>query len=84
MKENRISAIRHAVTKGFNIDEGPCIKCTEKCLNDIGVCHQRYYGGIFVGNHVHTILKVYEAAYSNIYNESYISALQCGSFVFLC
>ena len=22
------------------------------------VCHQRYYGGIFVGNHVHKILKV--------------------------
>ena len=67
MKENHITAIRNTVIKGFNIDEGPCIKSIQMCLNDIGVCHQRYYGGIFVGNHVHAMLKVYNSANSNIY-----------------
>ena len=70
MKENRITEIRNTVIKGFKIDEGPCIKRIQMCLNDIGVCHQHYYGGICVGNHVHSMLKVYKAVNSNIIYES--------------
>ena len=40
------------------MDDGPCIKRVQSCLDSFGVCRQRYYGGIFVGNHVHKILKV--------------------------
>ena len=39
----------------------------QSCLNSLGVCRQRYYGGIFVGNHVHTILKVFFTLYANVY-----------------
>eukprot|EP00731_Ephydatia_muelleri_P016628 Em0009g1052a len=48
---------RVQVQMGFNLEEGPCIKGIESCLTSFGVCRQRYYGGIFVGNHVHKILK---------------------------
>ena len=67
MKENWITGIRNTVIKGFNNDEGPCIKSIQMCLNDIGVCNQHYYGGIFVGNHVYAMLKVYKAANSIMY-----------------
>ena len=52
---------------GFNLQEGPCIKAIEDCLTVLGVCLQRYFGGIFVGNHVHKILKV-----------CYVCAVLCG------
>ena len=54
--------LTEAIRVGFNIEEGPCIKSIKSSLTSLGVCCQRYYGGIFVGNHVHNILKVYGCA----------------------
>mgnify|MGYP003417598378 FL=1 len=50
--------IEDTIAKGFKMDDGPCIKSVKCCLDSFGVCRQHYYGGIFVGNHVHKILKV--------------------------
>eukprot|EP00731_Ephydatia_muelleri_P019270 Em0012g95a len=55
--ENQRNLITETVNKGFKMDDGPCIKRVQSCLDSFGVCRQRYYGGIFVGNHVHIILK---------------------------
>eukprot|EP00731_Ephydatia_muelleri_P019686 Em0012g511a len=55
--ENQRNLITETVNKSFKMDDGPCIKRVQSCLDSFGVCRQRYYGGIFVGNHVHKILK---------------------------
>ena len=54
-KEEKVKTLRETIQMGFNLEEGPCIKGIESCLTSFGVCRQRYYGGIFVGNHVHKI-----------------------------
>ena len=53
------------IETSFNLDDGPCIKSLQSCLKSLGVCRQRYFGGIFVGNHVHKILKVFFVPYEN-------------------
>eukprot|EP00731_Ephydatia_muelleri_P029391 Em0020g1035a len=57
VQEEKVKTLRETIQMGFNLEEGPCIKGIESCLTSFGVCRQRYYGGIFVGNHVHKILK---------------------------
>eukprot|EP00731_Ephydatia_muelleri_P033241 Em0026g61a len=57
VQEEKVKTLRETIQMGFNLKEGPCIKGIESCLTSFGVCHQRYYGGIFVESHVHKILK---------------------------
>ena len=58
IKEEKVKTLRETIQMDFNLEEGPYIKGIESCLTSLGVCRQWYYGGIFVGNHVHKILKV--------------------------
>ena len=44
--------------KGFNEKEGPFVRRLDSALQEIGVQRQQYFGGAFVGNHVHKALKV--------------------------
>ena len=44
--------------KGYPTEEGPIIRQLEKTLREFNVARQAYYGGTFVGNHVHRSLKV--------------------------
>lgn len=44
--------------KEFDLNDGPFVKGIEESLDAIGVHRQKYFGGIFVGNHVHKILQV--------------------------
>eukprot|EP00731_Ephydatia_muelleri_P012320 Em0006g1214a len=46
------------VKKGFSEKEGPFVKQLDSALQLIGVQHQQYFGGAFVGNHVHKALKL--------------------------
>lgn len=39
--------------------EGPFVQNLDKTLASFHVCRQAYYSGTFVGNHVHTALKVH-------------------------
>ena len=39
-------------------NEGPFVKNLDRMLATFNVCRQTYYGGTFVGNHIHTALKV--------------------------
>ena len=39
-------------------EEGPFVKCLDTALRGFAVERQAYYGGTFVGNHVHRTLKI--------------------------
>ena len=43
--------------KGFNEKEVPFVKRLDSALQEIGVQRQQYFGGAFIGNHVHKALK---------------------------
>ena len=47
------------VTKKFSRSDGPFVKNLDKALSSFHVERQAYYGGTFVGNHVHSCLKVH-------------------------
>lgn len=46
------------VNKGFNLEDGPFVKGLDASLKSFKVERQAYYGGTFIGNHVHKCLKV--------------------------
>ena len=46
------------VKRGFSEKEGPFVKALDTALQSIGVQRQQYFGGAFIGNHVHKALKV--------------------------
>ncbi|KAL5510748.1 hypothetical protein EMCRGX_G006349 [Ephydatia muelleri] len=54
----QVRKCRAAVKKGFNEKEGPFVKRLDSALQEIGVQRQQYFGGAFIGNHVHKALKV--------------------------
>eukprot|EP00731_Ephydatia_muelleri_P020930 Em0013g657a len=56
--EAKIAASTRAVKKGYLFNEGPFVKELDKALQGFGVHRQQYFGGAFVGNHVHAALKV--------------------------
>ena len=46
------------VKKKFSRSDGPFVKSLDRVLSSFHVERQAYYGGTFVGNHVHSCLKV--------------------------
>jgi hypothetical protein len=58
IKDKELSQL--AKKKGFKRKDGPCVVALDKALASFNVCRQAYYGGTFVGNHVHRTLKVGE------------------------
>ncbi|KAL5517703.1 hypothetical protein EMCRGX_G003305 [Ephydatia muelleri] len=56
--ETQVRKCRAAVKKGFNEKEGPFVKRLDSALQEIGVQRQQYFGGAFIGNHVHKALKL--------------------------
>eukprot|EP00731_Ephydatia_muelleri_P032711 Em0024g255a len=46
------------VKKDFRSKTVPCVKELDSALQSIGVHRQQYFGGAFVGNHVHKTLKL--------------------------
>eukprot|EP00731_Ephydatia_muelleri_P032533 Em0024g77a len=55
--EAEVAKSKAIVEKGFSIKEGPFVKALDDALQSIGVHRQQYFGGAFVGNHVHQALK---------------------------
>jgi hypothetical protein len=45
------------VQKGFTNDEGPFVNSLDKALSSFNVDRRAYFGGTFIGNHVHRLLK---------------------------
>ena len=46
------------ISKGFKLQDGPFSKALDSALQEFKVARQAYYGGTFVGNHVHKCLQV--------------------------
>ncbi len=46
------------VNKRFSLKDVPFIKGVDAALQEFKVARQAYYGGTFVGNHVHRCLHV--------------------------
>ena len=46
------------VRKGFINEEGPFVNSLDKALSSFNVERKAYFGGTFIGNHVHKSLKV--------------------------
>ena len=44
--------------EGVEWKAGPFVKRFDSALQEIGVQCQQYFGGAFIGNHVHKALKV--------------------------
>lgn len=58
IKERELSRIR-AQRKGLlKKKEGPFVEGLDKALASFNVYRQAYYGGTFIGNHIHRTLKV--------------------------
>ncbi len=46
------------IAKGFKREDGPFVRTLDAALESFEVRRQSYYGGTFVGNHVHLTLEV--------------------------
>ena len=69
-QRKELTRIDKVVQKEFVKSQGPFVKGLDKALDSFNVHRQAYYSGTFVGNHVHTSLKVNDfLAYSskNVY-----------------
>ena len=60
------------VRRGYSEKEGPFVKTLDNALQSFGVQRQQYFGGAFIGNHVHKALKVKCTCAMHVYvNNSY-------------
>lgn len=59
------------VKKGFPNEEGPFVGCLDLALQSFNVHRQAYYGGTFVGNHIHRSLKVHVLHIQEVYVHMY-------------
>ena len=54
----KIATSTRAEKKGFLFHEGPFVKELDNALQGFGVHRQQYFGGAFINDHVHAVLKV--------------------------
>lgn len=57
-QETEIDKLEDVLRKGFKKEDGPFVRGLDTALHSFNVERQTYYGGTFVGNHVHRSLKV--------------------------
>ncbi|CAI7992709.1 hypothetical protein GBAR_LOCUS1082 [Geodia barretti] len=55
--DREIDKVKSDIEEGFRMEEGPFIIGLDRALKGFNVQHEAYYGGTFVGNHVHRCLK---------------------------
>ena len=56
-QEGKVLAIEKIIKEGFKLHDDLFMKGPEVALQNIGVERQQYFGGTFVGNHIHKTLK---------------------------
>ena len=56
-QEEVVNTIK-VTNKEFAIHDGPFVKGLDNTLQSFRVHRQQYFGGTFVGNHIHKALKV--------------------------
>ena len=58
LSQYKINHHEKMVSKGFERDDGVFLKALDQALSSFNVERQAYYGGSFIGNHIHKALKV--------------------------
>ena len=58
MQDGEIDRLKTQIEKDFKMEEGPFIKGLDQALKSFHVQREAYYGGTFIGNHIHKCLKV--------------------------
>ena len=58
-QRKELTRIDKDMQKEFVKSQGPFVEGLDKALDSSNVHQQAYYSGTFVGNHVHTSLKVH-------------------------
>ena len=56
---NNIDVLTQRLGSGFSTSDGVFVKALDVALSSFNVQRQAYYGGTFVGNHVHSALEVF-------------------------
>ena len=81
IQDSRTIQLRDLCNKGFEKSEGPFVRSLDKALGAMNVHRQAYYGGTFIGNHVHKCM-----ALSSDYHQMYNSAekMTCTAADVLC
>ena len=68
------------VKRGYSEKEGPFVKALDTALQSFGVQRQQYFGGAFIGNHVHKALKVNCAMHVPMNNSHWKTFLRYPTF----
>ena len=63
LKEQQIESSKTHLQKGFPLNDGPFVKQLDVALQSFNVERQSYFGGAFIGNHVHKSLQVLKYAH---------------------
>ena len=81
IQDSRTIQLRDLCNKGFENSEGPFVRSLDKALGAMNVHRQAYYGGTFIGNHVHKCM-----ALSSDCHQMYNSAekMSCTAADVLC
>ena len=59
IQDDEIAAITKVVQNGFSMHDGPFVKGLDAALQSFHVHRQQYFGGAFIGNHIHKTLQVH-------------------------
>ena len=73
IQETEINELDKVVAKSFSRSDGPFVKNLDQGLKSFHVEKEAYFGGTFVGNHVHSCLKVHTSPHSG-YVEVYVES----------
>ena len=57
-QQEEIANTTKVTKKEFAAHDGPFVQGLDNALQSFGVHRQQYFGGTFVGNHIHKALKV--------------------------
>ena len=59
IQEKEVQGLDKTIKKTFTRSDGPFVRAIDQALASFNVQRQAYYSGTFVGNHVHSCLKVF-------------------------
>ena len=59
LQDQHIEDLSRRLSRGFAATDGIFVKALDDALSSFNVERQAYYGGTFIGNHVHRCLEVH-------------------------
>ena len=68
------------LSSGFSTSDGVFVKALDTALRSFNVERQAYYGGTFIGNHVHSALEVTILTANNFLSKYHYNSLVTASW----